>query len=112
MRTMKFMHLQLGQQFEFRGEYYTKVAPLIASNNSSGKQKMIPRSALVTLADDDKASTENTAAEQHPVLALLERYHQSALHELQGLENETARSAAIARLERLKAELATALSQQ
>lgn len=111
MSTIKFLHLQVGQQFEFRGEHYTKVSPLIASNNRDGKQKMIPRAAAVTLADGEKSPTTTTKRPaQHPALAIVERYHQTALAELQSLsEDEAKLGAARARLEGVKAELVKSL---
>ena len=49
---MKFHELPIGQQFEFEGEVYAKSAPLIASHAQSGKQKFMPRYALVRLAGE------------------------------------------------------------
>ena len=49
---MKFHELPIGQQFEFEGEVYAKSAPLIASHVQSGKQKFMPRYALVRLAGE------------------------------------------------------------
>lgn len=112
MNSLKFLHLQIGQQFEFRGQHYTKVAPLIASNNREGGQKMIPRSALVTVQDSDGVAAETTPSVQHPALAVLERYHQAAIAELKSLnEDETKLGAARARLETVREELAQAIRQ-
>lgn len=49
---MKFHELPIGQQFEFEGEMYAKSAPLIASHAQSGKQKFMPRYAVVKLAGE------------------------------------------------------------
>ena len=49
---MKFHELPIGQQFEFAGEIYVKSAPLIACHAQSGKQKFMPRYALVRLAGE------------------------------------------------------------
>lgn len=49
---MKFHEIPIGQQFEFEGEPYVKSAPLIASHGQSGKQKFMPRYAVVRLAGD------------------------------------------------------------
>jgi len=107
MNTMKFLHLPIGQQFEFRGSHYTKVAPLIASNNADGKQKMIPRSALVGVAT---GLTLQPETDHHPAQAVLERYHQSVLAELRSLSDDEAKlGAARTRLEALREELALAL---
>ena len=106
MSTIKFLHLQVGQQFEYRGEHYTKVAPLIASNNADGKQKMIPRSAAVTVPGDSTETVKTDSHEPHAALKIVERYHQTALAELQSLsDDEPKLGAARARLESLKAEL-------
>lgn len=110
MSTMKFLHLQVGQQFEYRGEHYTKVAPLIASNNADGSQKMIPRSAAVTVQGEHSTQAKAQANANHPSLEILERYHQTALAELQSLSGDEAKvGAARARLESLKEELVKAL---
>jgi hypothetical protein len=109
---MKFLHLQIGQQFEYRGQHYTKVAPLIASNNSDGSQKMIPRSALVTMPESQGVTTGTSAPRQHPALAVLERYHQATIAELMSLgEDEAKLGAARARLETVREELAQAILQ-
>jgi len=50
--VLKFHELPIGQQFEFEGETYAKSAPLIASHAQSGKQKFMPRYALVRLAGE------------------------------------------------------------
>jgi multimeric flavodoxin WrbA len=112
MNSLKFLHLQIGQQFEFRGQHYTKVAPLIASNNSDGGQKMIPRSALVTVQEGNSVTTDAKHPGQHPALAVLERYHQTAIAELKSLGGDEAKTgAARARLEGLRGELAKAIQQ-
>lgn len=112
MSTMKFLHLQVGQQFEYRGEHYTKVAPLIACNNGDGKQKMIPRSALVTVRES-APSKPALAEAHHPALAVLARYHQAVLAELQSLgADETRLGAARARLESLKGEIEQAIAEK
>ncbi len=110
MNTMKFLHLPLGQQFEFRGRHYTKVAPLIASDNADGKQKMIPRSALVTVEGLEEKAPKGGANSANPALEALQRYHQSALAELQSLGADEAKvGAARARLEAMREEVAKAI---
>lgn len=49
---LKFHELPIGQQFEFEGEIYAKSAPLVASHAQSGKQKFMPRYAVVRLAGE------------------------------------------------------------
>lgn len=110
---MKFLHLQVGQQFEYRGAHYTKVAPLIASNNADGRQKMIPRSAVVTIEGSNSPSSKQAPQQQHPALEIVERYHATALAELQALsDDEAIIGAARARLDSLKGELQRALMQR
>jgi hypothetical protein len=112
MSSMKFLHLQIGQQFEYRGQHYTKVAPLIASNNSDGSQKMVPRSALVTVQESHGVTAETTHTRQHPALEVLERYHQTAIAGLKSLSDDEAKlGAARARLETVREELAQAIRQ-
>ncbi|MDH5785544.1 MAG: hypothetical protein OEZ16_08045 [Chromatiales bacterium] len=112
MSTIKFHHLQIGEQFEFRGDHYTKVSPLLASNNSNGQQKMIPRSALVEVAAAKHGRDSSPAANPSPALAVLERYHQTMLAELQSLSDDEERLGAVRnRLEGLRVELAAAIKQ-
>lgn len=55
---MKFMLLPVGARFEFQGEAYTKSSPVIASRDSTGEGRMIPRSAVVRpLAEGEPAET-------------------------------------------------------
>ena len=109
---MKFLHLQIGQQFEFRGQHYTKVSPLIASNNSDGKQKMVPRAALVIVAESKDTIAQSQSQKQPPAQTILERYHQTAIAELKSLGDDEAKlGAASARLEALRAELEKAIQQ-
>ena len=113
MSTIKFLHLKVGQQFEYRDQHYTKVSPLIASNNADGAQKMIPRSAAVLVPDGEVITKESKKPPPPPALAVLERYHQIALAELNSLGDDEAKlGAARARLEGLKEELARAISQK
>lgn len=110
MSNIKFTHLQVGQQFEYQGAHYTKVAPLIASNNADGKQRMIPRSALVSLPGGDAPPTRPAAQREHPALAVVQRYHQTVLAEMQSLGGDEARlGAARSRLEALREELTEAI---
>lgn len=46
---MKFYLLAPGQRFEYKGEIYVKTRPLIALHEASGKERLIPRSANVSL---------------------------------------------------------------
>ncbi len=48
---MRFPQVNIGQRFTYQGKPYTKTGPLTASEEGSGKQRMIPRAAEVTLLD-------------------------------------------------------------
>ena len=69
---MRFPQLALGQRFEFQGRQYTKNGPLTASEEASGEQRMIPRSAEVTLLD----------AEGQPVREVKQRYSRTEVNGL------------------------------
>lgn len=45
---MKFYLLPIGETFDYQGEQYIKSTPLVANNISSGKDRLIPRSADVS----------------------------------------------------------------
>lgn len=44
---MKFPHLPMGQRFSFKGKTYTKTGPLTASEEETGKSRLIMNSAEV-----------------------------------------------------------------
>jgi hypothetical protein len=46
---MKFPQVPLGQRFLFQGESYLKIGPLTARRERDGENRLIPRSALVSL---------------------------------------------------------------
>ncbi|MCU7846249.1 MAG: polysulfide reductase chain A [Candidatus Thiodiazotropha sp. (ex Monitilora ramsayi)] len=48
---MRFPQVKVGQRFSFQGDDYTKTGPLTASREGTGEQRMIMRSAEVTLLD-------------------------------------------------------------
>lgn len=48
---MRFPQVKTGQRFTYQGMQYTKTGPLTASEEGSGEQRMIMRSAEVTLLD-------------------------------------------------------------
>ncbi|MEN8166606.1 MAG: polysulfide reductase chain A [Pseudomonadota bacterium] len=45
---MRFPHLPIGQRFSFKGRTYTKTGPLTASEEESGRSRLIVKSAEVT----------------------------------------------------------------
>lgn len=44
---MKFQQLQVGQRFEFEGKVYVKTGPVAAAEEGAGKQRMVPRYAVL-----------------------------------------------------------------
>ncbi|MEJ2693505.1 MAG: polysulfide reductase chain A [Candidatus Thiodiazotropha sp.] len=48
---MRFPQVAIGQRFTFQGRQYTKTGPLTASEEHTGKQRLLARSAEVTLID-------------------------------------------------------------
>lgn len=52
---MKFQHLQIGQRFEFEGKVYVKTGPVAASEEATGKQRMVPRYAVLKVFDSPAA---------------------------------------------------------
>ncbi|MCU7851444.1 MAG: polysulfide reductase chain A [Candidatus Thiodiazotropha sp. (ex Monitilora ramsayi)] len=58
---MRFPQVRTGQRFAYQGMQYTKTGPLTASEEGSGEQRMIMRSAEVALLDAEgkpEASTK------------------------------------------------------
>jgi hypothetical protein len=49
---MRFPQVKIGQRFTFQNEIYTKTGPVTASREGSGDQRMIMRSAEVSLLDE------------------------------------------------------------
>lgn len=45
---MRFPHLPIGQRFSFKGKTYTKTGPLTASEEATGNNQLIMKSAEVT----------------------------------------------------------------
>ncbi len=73
---MKFSLIKISQRFSYKGQNYTKSGPLQAVPDGSGNQKMIPRSAVVTLLDDEKKSTTTKPKDLRQAI---EAYHQHCL---------------------------------
>jgi hypothetical protein len=91
----KFTLLPLGECFEFQGERYSKTGPLTASNLKSKRQRMIPRSAMVTPVPDGNApqrEEETSAApatiDRDSVRSAFESYHSGCTEWLQLAEKE------------------------
>ena len=55
---MRFTQLKTGQRFSFEGKRYAKTGPLTASEEESGENRMIRRSAEVTPLGGAEVSVE------------------------------------------------------
>ncbi len=80
MKQTRFSQLGLGEQFDFQGTTYVKTSPLIAQNVDAGNQRMIPRSALVTISENGAPGGETPAPQSvaaSAVMKAVEDYHQS-----------------------------------
>lgn len=80
----KFTQLPIGESFEYQGEQYLKVGPLIGRKLATGQQRMIPRSALVAPLGTTADSETDTAPSQRQlpeaqVLEAFENYHKGCL---------------------------------
>lgn len=62
----KFVHLNIGQVFRFQEQTYQKTSPLLASDLTTGRSRMIPRSALVSLETDSSAAIAGAAQQTRP----------------------------------------------
>ncbi|MEJ2455225.1 MAG: hypothetical protein P8103_13860 [Candidatus Thiodiazotropha sp.] len=69
---MRFPQVNVGQRFTYQGKPYTKTGPLTASEEGSGKQRMIPRAAEVTLLD----------TQGKPVKEIKQRYSRAEVRSL------------------------------
>lgn len=54
---MKFHQIPPGAAFRYRETLYRKVSPLTGANEADGSHKLIPRSAEVTLSDEEGPAT-------------------------------------------------------
>lgn len=94
---MKFSQLPIGTLFRYQEHSYCKISPLAASRDDGG-QRMIPRSATVSPAEDEQAAAGRTA-DLDPLQTALARHHS---HCRGLLEQAGARLPEIMRLELLK----------
>ena len=88
---MKFHELSIGQQFEFEGEMYAKSAPLIANHAQSGKQKFMPRYAVVRLAGETMPAApvvKGGPIRAEVVISAFEVFYKSCLQALENLPVE------------------------
>jgi len=54
---MKFLQLEIGAPFEFKGERYTKAGPFSAVHTATGKDRMMMRSASITPLTGERAAS-------------------------------------------------------
>lgn len=105
---MKFHLVPVGEKFEFEGEVYVKADKLIANNEKTGKNRLIPRSANVqpvnAQADATPKVVEDHKTQTARVLEEFDNYHQQCLQCLSEL-NESSDPGA---LTRMKDEMETA----
>jgi hypothetical protein len=72
---MKFHQLPIGSRFRYQERDYCKTSPL-AATDSTGGQRMIPRSAVVAPVDDSSASGGDQATTSSPLRASLQQHHE------------------------------------
>lgn len=95
---MKFHQLRPGQRFQWQGETYEKINPLLARNLDGGGQRLIPRSTSVNVSEGDLPTPPATAArtmDLREIRRAFEDYHHSSLHwleRLDGAEETTAQA--------------------
>ena len=77
---MKFCELPLGQQFEWQGESYSKISPLMARHLGSGEQKLIARATRVRLLETSQSAKPATAVKSGAIDAKRVRAAAHAFH--------------------------------
>lgn len=81
----KFPALAIGQRFTWRGRAFVKTGPLLACAEDNGQSQMIPRSAVVEVAEQAAAKP---APDADPARRALELLHQAALAGVETLAAE------------------------
>ena len=79
---MKFQLLQIGQRFEFEGKVYVKTGPVAASEEATGKQRMIPRYAVLKVFDATAAEApkaRRSALEKDDVVLLFDAFYRECV---------------------------------
>lgn len=88
---MRFPQLRIGQRFTYQGNRYTKSGPLTASEEGSGKQRMIMRAAEVTLLEstaDDPVKTSKQRFKRAEVDQLLKGFREVLDERVRALADE------------------------
>jgi hypothetical protein len=57
----KFHMLAIGQRFRWEDQMYRKVSPLLAVNEATGAQRMVPRAAVLQSLDGNPPTPEPAA---------------------------------------------------
>lgn len=78
----KFPAVAVGQRFVWRGSYFVKTSPLLACAEDDGRSQMIPRSAVVELADTASPSAPPVT---RSLRQALEDLQQTALEQVDAL---------------------------
>ncbi len=77
----RFHQLRPGQHFQWQGETYEKINPLLARSVDSGAQRLIPRSTQVMpLTGAPPPAAEPPPADLQAVRHAIEDYHRNSLH--------------------------------
>ena len=83
----KFHQIRPGQRFQWQGETYEKINPLLARNLEGGAQRLIPRSTAVTPLDGVAVpAVEPQPVDLQTVRRTFEDYHHSSLRWLEQLD--------------------------
>jgi hypothetical protein len=89
---MRFPQLKVGQQFEYQGKRYTKTGPLTASEEGTGANAMIRRSAEVSLIEAGKFEMPAEQIKQNfsrqEMLEIFQEYKSNLTSELRRMASE------------------------
>ena len=98
---MKFSLLEIGQQFIYQGECYVKATPVVAHHCKTGKSKLIPRSAVLSLTTtapgEPPATGEQRDAQR--ISNAFEAYQQTVAEILEQIGDDKERERLRTRLE-------------
>ena len=82
---MKFQSVRPGERFLYEGEWFIKHTSLVAVQEVSGAQRLIPRSAPVRTVPADELAGPRTAKPANTLRAALESYHDHCLAQMRAL---------------------------
>lgn len=81
----RFPALAIGQRFSWRGRTFVKTSPLLACAADTGQPQMIPRSAVVEVAEQ---AAVKTAPAADPARRALQQVYEAALAGMETLAAE------------------------